>query len=155
MRIFLMQHAVAKTKEEDEERGLTDDGIQELLDVAKFFKRLQVSIDEIWHSGKKRAAMTSMIFSTELDQEITIKSRDFMNPIDDPHIIRKFLAEAERENKNIMIIGHLPHLSRLASLIVTGDAERPTIKFRNAGIVSLIKDKNRFTIEWLITPDIT
>ncbi len=36
-----------------------------------------------------------------------------------------------------MLVGHLPQLARVTGLLVAGDAARPIVKFRNAGLVGL------------------
>jgi phosphohistidine phosphatase len=54
-----------------------------------------------------------------------------------------------------MIVGHLPFLSKLASLLLTGSESSETVAFKQGGIVCLkCKDKNLWQIDWMITPEL-
>jgi phosphohistidine phosphatase len=53
-----------------------------------------------------------------------------------------------------MLVGHLPHLSRLAALLLAGDPERETVAFRNAGVVCLEGQGGRFAVRWILTPEL-
>jgi phosphohistidine phosphatase len=37
----------------------------------------------------------------------------------------------------MMLVGHLPHLARLAGLLLAGDPDRPVIAFGQGGLVGL------------------
>jgi phosphohistidine phosphatase len=39
----------------------------------------------------------------------------------------------QREEKSLMIVGHLPHLSRLASLLILDDTEKEVVRFSMGG----------------------
>ena len=52
-----------------------------------------------------------------------------------------------------LLVGHLPHLSRLASLLLVGDATREIVAFRMGGIVCLENDAGRWRIKWILTPE--
>ena len=57
-------------------------------------------------------------------------------------------------NEDIMLVGHLPHLSRLSSLILTGDKDRNVIDFKMGGVVCLKKSEDgKWSVEWMITPE--
>jgi phosphohistidine phosphatase len=52
------------------------------------------------------------------------------------------------------VAGHLPHLSRLASLLVTGDPDIEVVAFRNSGLVALGRDGAGWRIAWILTPEL-
>ena len=55
---------------------------------------------------------------------------------------------------DIMLVGHLPHMGRLASLLLCGDAEKNMISFQMAGVVCLKGDETgRWLIGWMLTPE--
>ncbi|MCK4435025.1 phosphohistidine phosphatase SixA, partial [Candidatus Bathyarchaeota archaeon] len=57
---------------------------------------------------------------------------------------------------DIMLVGHLPHLSKLASSLLVSDENRQVIAFKMGGIVCLQQDQQRrWTIQWMITPETT
>ena len=53
-----------------------------------------------------------------------------------------------------MIVGHLPFLERLTSLLLTGcGSAGDMIAFKQGGIVALdAGEENKWQIEWMITP---
>ncbi len=53
-----------------------------------------------------------------------------------------------------MLVGHLPHLRRLASLLLVGDPEREIIRFRNGAIVCLVQGDGHWLLQWVLTPEL-
>jgi phosphohistidine phosphatase len=51
-----------------------------------------------------------------------------------------------------MIVGHLPHLSRLASLLVLGEAEKEVVRFRMGAVVCLARSGESWSIDWTLIP---
>lgn len=152
MLLYLVQHAEAKSKEEDPKRGLTEKGLQDIKKVASYLARLNIRVDRIFHSGKKRALQTAEVLAEHLKPEEGISEKDGLAPMDEPQIWFERLSKLEED---LMLVGHLPHLSKLASLILTGDAEKTVINFKNAGILCLKRSEEaHWSVEWMITPDI-
>jgi phosphohistidine phosphatase len=75
---------------------------------------------------------------------------DGLNPNDDPTIWLKRLEEID----NIMLVGHLPHLSKLTSLLIFGSQEVETVKFRYSAPLCLVRQEKNWSIIWYITPEI-
>jgi len=50
----------------------------------------------------------------------------------------------------LVLVGHLPHLSRLAGLLLAG-ADHPLVKFRPAGVVGLERGDTGWVV-WLVLP---
>jgi phosphohistidine phosphatase len=150
MRAYLVQHAKALTKEQNPDRPLSDEGRAELRRVAAFAAASgQVAIGRIWNSGKTRAAQSAQILGDALMPPLGIRSAEEMDPTDPP------LAWAERlpqMSQDVMLVGHMPHLSRLASLLLAGDPEREAVRFENGGIVCLEYDGQRWSLCWAVTP---
>ncbi len=53
-----------------------------------------------------------------------------------------------------MLVGHLPHLSRLAALLLAESPEPEIVAFRNAGVVCLERQEGRFAVRWILTPEL-
>ena len=66
MDLYLVQHAEAKPKEEDPERSLTDVGSENAERMAAWAARAGVRVEQIRHSGKKRAEETAEILAAAL-----------------------------------------------------------------------------------------
>jgi phosphohistidine phosphatase len=151
MKLYLVQHAKAASKEVDPQRALTEEGIQEIRKVAAFIKPLNLSVEYLWHSGKKRAQQTA----ESLAQVVTINkehtARDGLAPNDDVKVLENQLMSMKRD---IIIVGHLPFLSKLVSLLLTTSESSATVAFRNAGIVCLNYTDNQWQIDWIVIPQI-
>lgn len=154
MKLYLVQHGKAKTKDEDPERGLSDEGKDEVRRSAELFVRLDASPTRILSSRKKRAIETARIFAAAKGGDFSTEQLDDLAPKDDPALILERISTGATEAGELMIVGHLPHLSRLAALLITGDAEREVIAFRNAAVYCLEKNESGFwRLKWGLVPE--
>ncbi|MEW6036299.1 MAG: phosphohistidine phosphatase SixA [Candidatus Micrarchaeota archaeon] len=148
MELYLVQHGEAKSEAEDPERPLSERGKKEAGKVARRLAESGIRPDEVFHSQKLRAKQTADIFSSAL------RSRSLemqgLKPNDDPAIARDFV---EGQGRSVMLVGHMPHLSRLASLLITGNPEHETISFRMGACVCLVKEE-RWKVKWILTPEL-
>ena len=149
MYLLLMQHAKAKTKEEDPEQGITDEGRDETITTSGYLKTFNFTVEEIWYSTKKRSRETAEIVtaSNKLKNKLSVK--DFLSPMDEVKPAVKILNTF---NKNLMIIGHMPFLSKLTSSLITGSENYEPVKFMNSAIVIFIHENNNWKIVSIITP---
>jgi phosphohistidine phosphatase len=158
MTLYLIRHGEAKSKEEDPGRGLTDVGAANAQRAGNFLKKvlLQNKHASIWHSGKKRAEQTARIVAETLKHDIPVETRKGLAPNDDISIIKKEIETVRQDA--LVIIGHLPYLSRLASALLTGDQEREIIHFRNVCIVCLAAEGEgefrSWALQWMVVPNI-
>jgi phosphohistidine phosphatase len=152
MALFLVQHAKSLPKEIDPEQGLSDEGRVETQKIASIATEHGVRITRIVQSGKKRASQTAEIFASALQPAAGVQKGDGLNPLDD---VAAFAGKIDA-SEDLMLIGHLPFMERLSSFLVTGNADRPVIRFQNSGIVCLAKDAgaDHWTIRWTLLPRI-
>ena len=66
MKVYLVQHAEAKSKEQDPERPLSDLGRRHAGQVARAAGRIGLEVEQIRHSGKTRARQTADIMGEAL-----------------------------------------------------------------------------------------
>ena len=152
MKLYLVQHADAKSKKEDPSRPLSDRGWEHIRRVVKYAeKHLRIQVEEIIHSGKLRAKQTAEVLAEHLNPTRGMIDSEELEPLADPRIWKNRLAETAG---NIMIVGHLPHLGKLTGLLLTGDESKEIVRFRMGGIICLERDEgSRWTIQWMITPE--
>lgn len=152
MRLYLVQHGNAVASEVDPERPLSDRGQQDVEKIAGFIKPLTLNIDYIWHSEKKRAAQTAEIIAASIPPQKACIQRQGLAPNDDVTALKNELASA---NQDIMIVGHLPFLSKLASLLLAGSESANTVAFKQGGIVCLSRsEQGQWQIDWMVTPEL-
>ena len=155
MHIYLVQHGASKSEAEDPERSLTDEGMRTVEKMANYLAGAGVSAEKIRHSDKLRARQTAGILAASLKPQNGIEQVSGMAPNDDVSAMRISLhSEAE----DVMLVGHLPYLSRLLSSLLLVDENRPLVEFRMGGmggVVCLGRTENaQFSILWALTPDL-
>ncbi len=164
MRLYLVQHGEAKSKDADPERHLTEKGLRDVEKVAAFLKPLGLSAGAVWHSGKARARQTAETLAQAVTADATLRSsplrstrggaveRPGLAPDDPVEPVKEELARAEAD---IMIVGHLPFLGKLASLLVAGSESAGVVAFRNAGVVCLERGEGgAWRTTWALIPEI-
>jgi phosphohistidine phosphatase len=63
------------------------------------------------------------------------------------------IKRLETMHQDIMIVGHLPHLSKFCSILIAGNEDLEILKFNTVGIVCLEKsDQDNWLILWAISP---
>lgn len=151
MQVYLVQHGLATSKQEDPARPLTPAGRDEVERVARAAAAAGVRPASILHSGKTRAQQTAEIFGTHVEPAHGVHAAEGLDPRDAPQRIRE---RVERAAEPVMLVGHLPHLSRLAALLLAESSEREIVAFRNAGVVCLERQEGRFAVRWILTPEL-
>ncbi len=152
MKLYLVQHAKAASKEVDPQRSLTEEGRRDIWKVAAYIEPLKLWVDCLWNSGKRRAVQTAEILAEVIEIKEAKIARDGLAPNDDVTTLRDELASVQQD---IMIVGHLPFLSKLASLLLAGSESANTVAFRNGGIVCLNRSEtNQWQIDWIVTPEL-
>ncbi|RLC73076.1 MAG: phosphohistidine phosphatase SixA, partial [Chloroflexi bacterium] len=136
---------------EDPQRPLTDRGREEVERVAQRAAEAGIRISRILHSGKLRARQTAEIFARYLSPAQGIGEVEGLSPLDDPNMAKNLI---ETSPEPLMLVGHLPHLSRLASALVLGEAGREIIRFRMGGVVCLVWVGEGWQFGWALTPEV-
>ena len=150
MRCYLVQHGKSLSEAEDPSRALTKEGIDESTRTSEFLSQIGLSLSLIQHSGKARAQQTATILARFVGGRTEqIKG---LAPLDDPELMANLLGETSHD---VMLVGHLPHLEGLASILLTGRADQKPVRFRNSGIVCLERNEDKtWSLVWLITPEL-
>ena len=151
VKLFLVQHGEAKSGSEHPDRPLTEGGAATVGRMAAWAKGVGLEVDEIRHSGKRRAEETAAILGEHLQPGGGVVTVSGLKPKDD---VAPLAAALEGERRSVMLVGHLPHLAGLAALLVVGDPERPVVRFHNGGIVCLARAEAGWSAEWIVTPEI-
>jgi phosphohistidine phosphatase len=147
--LYLVQHGEAKTEAEDPERALTQFGTEVVERMAAWAAKAGIEVDQVRHSGKRRAQQTAEILAHGIVSSQGVVSVSGLNPNDE---VVPWAEELAKETESVMLVGHLPFLSRLANLLLVGDPTKGIIRFRNAGIVCLIREESKWSVRWVVTP---
>ena len=151
MRLYLVQHGAAVPEVEHPDRPLSAPGHAEVERVARAAGRSGLDVNEIRHSGKRRAQETAEILAAHLRPNGGVSQMPGLAPLDDPRLAWQAVLEFERP---VMLVGHLPHLSRLVSALLVGDPAPDIVAFRMGGIVCLGRGETGWRVEWILTPEL-
>ncbi len=150
MYIYLVQHAEAVTEDIDPSRGLSEKGMDDIKGIARYISGMNMKVHEIYHSGKKRALQTAQVLATHLKIEHKVTEADGLSPMDEPEI---WLSKINDSNKNVMLVGHMPHMATLASLLLCGNKENKAVHFEMGCIVCLLRDdEQHWSTDWIVKP---
>ena len=153
MNLYLVRHGQPKAKEEDSQRPLSGLGRADIQKVAAFLgERGTVQVSRILHSGKLRARQTAEALAECLKATGSVSETNGLAPLDDPTVWAGRLAEFDED---LILVGHLPHMGKLAALLLTDNAEQPVIRFQMGGVVCLERDEeDRWSLRWMVVPEL-
>ena len=149
--IYFAQHGLAVDKSENPDRPLSAEGIRQTQTVANQLKKLSIPVSKIFHSEKVRAQQTADIFANAVSAPSAFL--DDMAPMDNCNILINKLR-----TDNTLYVGHLPHLDKVISTLVTKDEFSKVLQFANSGIICLSQvdnnDSRNYSIRWYLTPEL-
>jgi phosphohistidine phosphatase len=157
MDAYLVQHGEALSEAQDPQRPLSVEGraaVAKMGDylTARASRLITQPILEVRHSGRLRAMQTAEILAHTVCPQAPLKSFQGMNPNDPPQIVYEELVSSRVHPGVIMLVGHLPHLARVAGLLLAGSADNAPIQFVNAGVVKIRATESHWAVEWYVTP---
>jgi len=153
MKLYLVQHADAMKKKQDSERPLSEQGWRDVRKMAAYLKKsVRLSVNEVAHSEKLRAKQTAQTLLSGLDARHGTTEFADLNPAAE---VNEALGRIERSHTDLMLVGHMPHLNRLAGALLVGDEDADVIAFHNAGIVCLAQSESgAWQIDWVLVPEL-
>ncbi|MDX8397728.1 MAG: phosphohistidine phosphatase SixA [Mariprofundaceae bacterium] len=149
MKLYLVQHGLSVDESEDSLRPLSSQGREDIVRTGGFlslFERPQPV--RIVHSNKLRSQQTAQMFSEAWGCKVVEQSMD-LSPNSEAHVWASRMVETHAD---MMLVGHLPHLSRLAGLLITGHSDSEVVRFRNGGVLCLERVENDWRVCWHINP---
>lgn len=148
---YLVRHGEAKSELEDPAKPLSDHGREEVTRVARYAASIGVEVAEIRHSDRLRSRQTAEILAEHLVPQLGIREAEGLAPGDEPDRAR---AQLEAAVEPLMVVGHLPHLSRLISALVLDNSESEIIRPDTGTMICLVKTEKGFRLLWVLTPDL-
>ena len=151
MRIYIVRHGQAGAAASDSVRTLSAEGRAEVAKLGVFIARAGIRVDAVWHSPKIRARETAQLLVETGKLGGALEERAGLLPEDDPADVA---SELEVTNEDVCVVGHMPHVSYLVSLLVAGSAG-PLIRFETAAMVCLEREAlGAWRIVWHVSPTI-
>jgi len=160
MDVFLLRHGIAeepaaRSGRPDSGRRLTDKGIQRVRQIARAMQELELEFDLILASPFPRARETAEIVAAVLHFEDRLQLTGHLAI---PPSSSKLLGQINGTQplpKSVLLVGHEPHLSGLASLLLAGTPSVELI-LKKGGLckleVSGLQAARCASLAWLLTP---
>lgn len=160
--LYLIRHAHAVPAEEDPLRPLSLAGANECTQLVQFFTgNGQLAPAQVWHSPLARSRETADRLVAGL--KLTAGRVEIPGILgdDDPKLILERI-NALPPRSEIALVGHDPHLTRLASLLVRGKSRPAFCDFKKGAVLALEKtdsrhkrtDLPRWTVRWFLPPQL-
>lgn len=152
MKLYLVQHGEACSKEEDPGRPLTVQGRSDVERMAQALKQAGVQVERVIHSEKLRAIQTAELLADAIAPDVERESSGMINPNDNP---RAFDWQSESWDRDTLVVGHLPFMARLASHLLIEDEDRPITAFLPGSLVCLERgEKGHWQLDWMLRPEL-
>ncbi len=149
MDVYLARHGDALSHLHDPRRPLSARGRDEVGRVAAFLARAGVRVGQIRHSGVLRAEQTAAILGQHLAPPGGVVQVAGLRPNDD---VEKVVGELAEAQEPLMLVGHLPFMRRLASLLLLGQSQPALLDLPTAAVACLSGRPGRWVVRWLVTP---
>ncbi|MCK5242011.1 phosphohistidine phosphatase SixA [bacterium] len=152
MRLYLMQHGKAVLKEENPDQPLSDIGRQDVEAVAGFLHAAGLRLQSIFHSGKTRARQTAEVIAAHLNSQSKIIEKAGLTPLDE---VASIAQELEEKQEDLMLVGHLPHLAKLASRLIAENESLAVVQFQQGSVACLQKNpEGTWSMAWMLIPEL-
>jgi phosphohistidine phosphatase len=145
--IYLVHHGDAVGPEVDPARPLSARGVEAVRRLADEVARRGAQPECIWHSGKLRARQTAEAFWRACNPRATFSAIRGLQPSDPPMWLRDHLAG---ESRDVMAVGHMPHLARALRMMVGEDPDQSQRDFPLHGVVALESAGDLWVEKWRI-----
>ena len=150
MNFYLVRHGDAVSDTLDPRRPLSRIGQEQVEQVGRAVAARRARVSAILHSGILRAEQTADLMARQLAPELGVRRIAGLAPQDDPAIAE---AELETSPVSVMLVGHLPHMGRLAGLLINRDAERHAVEFAPATVVCVSYQSSLWRLVWVLGGD--
>jgi phosphohistidine phosphatase len=152
MHLYLIRHAHALDGDDDAARPLSAKGRSQIRALGRFLRGSGAfEAGEIWHSPLRRSADTAILLAKRLKAKARLTTVSGLRPGDSPDSIVKKLLALRRP---VAVVGHEPHLSALASLLVTGKAAPPRFVLKKCAVLRLDRGGGAWAVRWHVSPEL-
>ncbi|MCI0707266.1 MAG: phosphohistidine phosphatase SixA [Ignavibacteriae bacterium] len=157
MEIYIVRHAIAVPRGTpgfpNDDRPLTEDGIQKMTRAARGIANLVPGMDLILTSPLQRAHETAKIVARALKMDNNVETCEQLLPGQSIKNLLLYLAKY-KNMKRLMLVGHKPDTSAIASALL--GFEKSSMDFKKGAIcridVQALPPKQPGTLIYLLAP---
>jgi phosphohistidine phosphatase len=159
MDLYILRHAIAEPLTpriaRDSERSLTPEGETKMWRIAKGMKMLDLSFDLILSSPFRRSLQTAEIVAEVFKVKEILEILPALASGTDTKELVEALQKRVVNERDVLLVGHEPDLSRLIALLLSGD---PTLQItmKKGGLCRLKLEALNYgrcgVLDWLLAP---
>jgi phosphohistidine phosphatase len=138
MMLYIMRHGLADEptpKGDDSARRLTSKGVDKIRKAADGMRATGLAFNAILTSPITRAMQTAEIVASEIGGAKPRAVPELSTGASPTGALEALIKL--RLPESVLVVGHEPTLSRLASLMLTGSSESVGIKLKQGGVIAL------------------
>lgn len=152
MRLYLLRHGDYVTNDLQMRDGLSEAGIADVERIVSRLQPLNLTVASIFHSSKLRAQQTAEIMTRAFKSNHPRQEKSGLLPNDD---VIAFANEVNLWEEDVLLVGHLPFMGRLAGQLIVNDENKEIIDFQTATLACLEQVMTtRWIIKWVISREL-
>jgi phosphohistidine phosphatase len=150
--LYLVRHADAIDLADDAARPLSPKGREQIAAVSRFLAPSNAfQPTALWHSPLVRARETAELLKRGLKLHTPLSDHVELIPEAVPEAI---VAKLTRLRDVVALVGHEPHLSSLATLLVTGNTHPLAFVVKKAAVIALEFGGRKWQVRWYLSPEL-
>ncbi|HTL67484.1 MAG TPA: phosphohistidine phosphatase SixA [Lacunisphaera sp.] len=150
MLLYIIRHAHAEDGEDDFARPLSAKGRRQVRRMAAFLRQAGLfEAREIKYSPLRRARDTARQLARELGGKVRLAEMGALKPLVDPAVAA---GKLRRARAAVAVVGHEPHLSSLATLLLGGERDKPRVILKKCAVLVLERTGRTWAVRWLVSP---
>ena len=154
--IYLLRHGIAEDRSasgRDADRMLTREGVEKMQRAAVGLASLDVKPDAIWSSPLTRAIQTAELVRDAVAPGLALVTEPRLRPEADIDDMLHELHAASGVQALIMV-GHEPTISALASALLTGSTSGARVPFKPGSALAVeLQPASHGSLRWFVTPE--
>ena len=159
MELYLLRHAQAVSEWQDSTQPLSLSGRQDIERLAQWqYESNIIKVKTILHSGKLRAQQTAVILQTIGFVGAEVQEKPGLMPNDSVEKMVEFLEiewpHLYPQKPNLLIVGHLPYLDSLISLLLLNHPDKPCIDIQPCTLICLTSHYGSWMLKWIMPPEL-
>jgi phosphohistidine phosphatase len=160
VQLYLIRHAHAAAAGDDSLRPLSERGREECSRLVAFFQRNgALRPAQLWHSPLVRALETARLLAAGLKLDHALVETPGLLPEDNPFEIADRIETLDTIDR-LALVGHEPHLSALATLLVRGKDHPAAFDLKKGAVLAFAPTggthkktgRPRWHVLWSIEP---
>lgn len=148
MKLYLVRHGQYIPMDVSMTCPLSQEGVDEISRLARFFSDSKLKVPHIFHSSKMRALQTAEILAAVLND----CQCEFLEGLEPNDPVIPIISTIQSYSEDVMLVGHLPFMDILINELLAVEERLTLIDFQPGTIVCLINENDQWKLSWVLSP---